>query len=221
MPSRPSPRLPHTPSAAALNFSKAMPSSTIIELASSAGNSEDIEYGEPPSHDNCDVSEDEMDLNLSSSTKFAGHTVAPFLAKHIPVQYAPLGGLVGPEDIAQKSPSTKFCYRHRPDLKCRRTADEPTMENLQRVSTFPLGIIHSDVSGSRDFITGRPAGHLSCLVSFLCISWQTSKSHASGYPYPVLLSSTLLPLRRCERPHPDRLHNSSSCRGFIQDSLLP
>lgn len=96
--------------------------------------------GKPPSHDHCDGHHDKEDstISISSTSKHAGQTIAPFLAKHIPQQYAPLGlhGQVerpSHDDAAQKDPNTKFCYRHRPDLKCRRTADEPLMENLQRV----------------------------------------------------------------------------------------
>ena len=101
---------------------------------------EKAEAGEPPSQDNCDLPHDPHDprIALSSTSKLAGRTVAPFLAKHIPQQYAPLG--LQPKPMAtllhgpnKKDPSTKYCYRHRPDSKCRRTADEPTMENLQRV----------------------------------------------------------------------------------------
>lgn len=69
-------------------------------------------------------------LAISSTTRAAGQTVAPFLAKHVPSQYAPMGG---PSSTRTKDPNTKYCYRHHPDSKCRRTADEPTMENLQRV----------------------------------------------------------------------------------------
>lgn len=96
------------------------------------------EAGQPPTHDNCDdhhhVGSDPT-ITLSSSSKLAGQTVAPFLAKHIPEQYAPLGKQTQPISSLQKDPNTKYCYRHQPDSKCRRTADEPTMENLQRVCT--------------------------------------------------------------------------------------
>lgn len=101
---------------------------------------ERAEAGEPPTQDNCDHEHDASDprIALSSTTKLAGQTVAPFLAKHIPEQYAPLGLRPTPKatlfkDPNKKDPNTKYCYRHRPDSKCRRTADEPTMENLQRV----------------------------------------------------------------------------------------
>jgi len=85
--------------------------------------------------DNCDGKHNGTDptITISSTSKLAGQTVAPFLAKHIPSQYAPLGLGPQPTTSSQKDPNTKYCYRHRPDSKCRRTADEPTMENLQRV----------------------------------------------------------------------------------------
>lgn len=68
----------------------------------------------------------------ATPARFADGNVAPFLAKHIPKQYAPLGS--SPLQPSEASPAnSKFCYRHRPDLKCRRQADEPSMEHLQRV----------------------------------------------------------------------------------------
>ncbi|KAF7903844.1 uncharacterized protein EAE98_006191 [Botrytis deweyae] len=93
-----------------------------------------VESIEPLSmEDNCRADHDHSDptITISSTSKLAGQTVAPFLAKHIPEQYAPFGP---PQttSISRKDPNTKYCYRHRPDSKCRRTADEPTMENLQR-----------------------------------------------------------------------------------------
>ncbi|KAH6668788.1 WD40-repeat-containing domain protein [Halenospora varia] len=112
----------------------------------------DIEGGEPPSRENCGKDHDVMDttITLSSTDKVAGQTVTPFLAKHIPEQYAPLGPQSQPESgnsrelTKKKNPNTKYCYRHRPDSKCSRTADEPTMENLQReLETLP----HADQQG--------------------------------------------------------------------------
>jgi F-box/WD-40 domain protein MET30 len=61
-------------------------------------------------------------------------TVAPFLARHIPEQYAPLGSQTSPSGLMEKDYSnTRYCYRHHPDLKCRRRADEPSMDQLQKV----------------------------------------------------------------------------------------
>ncbi|KAI9706487.1 MAG: hypothetical protein M1836_003493 [Candelina mexicana] len=71
------------------------------------------------------------EISISSTSKLAGRTVAPFLAKHIPEQYAPLGIQTQSDIPPSKSSNTKYCYRHRPDLKCRRQADEPSMEQLQ------------------------------------------------------------------------------------------
>jgi F-box/WD-40 domain protein MET30 len=94
-----------------------------------------VEGGEPPLHNNCGEDQDVVDqtITLSSNSKMAGQSVTPFLAKHIPQSYAPLGNRPPATTASQKDPNTKYCYRHRPDSKCRRTADEPTMENLQRV----------------------------------------------------------------------------------------
>ncbi|KAL9084394.1 MAG: hypothetical protein Q9165_008108 [Trypethelium subeluteriae] len=73
-------------------------------------------------------------IAISSTSKHAGQMVAPFLAEHIPEQYNPFNR--PPETsksppIVQNSTNTKYCYRHRPDLKCRRQANEPSMEQLQ------------------------------------------------------------------------------------------
>lgn len=72
-------------------------------------------------------------MTIASTAKLAGQAVAPFLAKHIPDQYAPLGGPSQVKADESKNPNSKYCYRHRPDLKCRRQADEPSMDQLQRV----------------------------------------------------------------------------------------
>ncbi|KAF2104131.1 WD40 repeat-like protein [Rhizodiscina lignyota] len=71
-------------------------------------------------------------IAISSTSKAAGKMVAPFLAKHIPEQYNPLGGKHSPPMTPiDGHTNTKYCYRHRPDLKCRRQANEPTMDSLQ------------------------------------------------------------------------------------------
>ena len=84
--------------------------------------------------DGQDVCRDDHEtISISASSKLAGQTVAPFLAKHIPEQYAPGGGLDSSGNARMKDPNTKYCYRHRPDLKCRRQANEPSMDQLQHV----------------------------------------------------------------------------------------
>jgi hypothetical protein len=78
-----------------------------------------------------DVPSEKHISNMSSTSRMAGKTVAPFLTKHIPDQYAPQGITLG--GLPAGRSNTKFCYRHRPDLKCRRQADEPSMDQLQKV----------------------------------------------------------------------------------------
>ncbi|KAJ4299605.1 hypothetical protein N0V90_004851 [Kalmusia sp. IMI 367209] len=67
-------------------------------------------------------------VNKNASTKIE-KMIAPYLAQHIPQQYNPLGG--GGEQHVLANANTKYCYRHRPDMLCRKQADEPTMEQLQ------------------------------------------------------------------------------------------
>jgi F-box and WD-40 domain protein MET30 len=73
-------------------------------------------------------------ITIASTAKHAHQTVAPFLAKHIPSQYAPLGKAANTHQRydPMRDPNSKFCYRHRPDMLCRRQADEPSMDKLQR-----------------------------------------------------------------------------------------
>ncbi|KAG9839124.1 WD40 repeat-like protein, partial [Aureobasidium melanogenum] len=85
-------------------------------------------------HDNTN----DENISIPSNSKHAEQAIAPFLAKHIPTQYNPVGHLIPQStstdlnhDHHQDPSSTKFCYRHRPDLKCRRQANEPSMEQLQ------------------------------------------------------------------------------------------
>ena len=79
-------------------------------------------------------------ISIPASSKYAGQTVAPFLARHIPDQYAPMGAL-DPAGVAErKDPNTKYCYRHRPDRKCRRQPNEPSMEQLQHVSVMEASV---------------------------------------------------------------------------------
>lgn len=97
-------------------------------------------------------------VTLSATSKMAGQTVAPFLAKHIPQQYAPMGGVDSSGSPKTKDPNTKYCYRHRPDQKCRRQANEPSMEQLQHVSTGSTDLleqISNSPTGTRSLATGR------------------------------------------------------------------
>ncbi|KEF52524.1 F-box and WD-40 domain-containing protein MET30 [Exophiala aquamarina CBS 119918] len=84
-------------------------------------------------HDHDAITDSAKDFTIASTAKHARETVAPFLAKHIPAQYAPLGQSNAPQPSfkARKDTNSKFCYRHRPDKLCRRQVDEPSMEKLQ------------------------------------------------------------------------------------------
>ena len=89
-------------------------------------------------------SDEDSNITITSTSKLAGQTVAPFLAKHIPEQYAPLGGLEVSAGQPKKDANSKYCYRHRPDLKCRRQANEPSMDQLQRVREWSVPL-HIDI----------------------------------------------------------------------------
>ncbi|KAI0129108.1 WD domain-containing protein [Xylariales sp. AK1849] len=67
------------------------------------------------------------------SQQLVGQAVTPFLREHIPGIYAPIGKPDFPAmaSPSTKDPSSKFCYRHRPDSKCRRAADESKMGLIQ------------------------------------------------------------------------------------------
>jgi F-box/WD-40 domain protein MET30 len=74
---------------------------------------------------------EETEEAQASKSKKIEKMITPYLAQHIPQQYNPLGGADTSNDKGKGN--TKFCYRHRPDLLCRRQADEPSMEQLQQV----------------------------------------------------------------------------------------
>ena len=83
---------------------------------------------------NVDTKHQSGELSVgSASTKITDQSIAPFLAKHIPDQYSPFDPSLS--HLSERFYSnSKYCYRHRPDLKCRRQADESSMEKLQSVS---------------------------------------------------------------------------------------
>ncbi|EAQ91571.1 hypothetical protein CHGG_03506 [Chaetomium globosum CBS 148.51] len=66
------------------------------------------------------------------SSSLIGKTVTPFLKEHIPAMYAPVGRSRNEQSAREKNPNTKYCYRHRPDSKCRRAADEAKMVMIQQ-----------------------------------------------------------------------------------------
>lgn len=82
--------------------------------------------------------EDKSRLANMSST-LVGQTVTPFLKEHVPSLYAPVSKIESAfpnEPSRQKEYNSKYCYRHRPDSKCRKAADENKMAMIQSVR-FP------------------------------------------------------------------------------------
>ncbi|KXT18233.1 hypothetical protein AC579_2871 [Pseudocercospora musae] len=111
---------------------------------------------------------DEQNISIQTSTKAAEMSVAPFLSEHIPTQYNPIGQPRSHSLLAQneeeKKLSTKFCYRHRPDLKCRRQANEPSMEQLQDEMS---GLSQSDqqaISHVWSLFSAAPAKHRNLML---------------------------------------------------------
>ncbi|KAK3984192.1 hypothetical protein QBC44DRAFT_346166 [Cladorrhinum sp. PSN332] len=71
------------------------------------------------------------DSMTNMSSLLIGKTVTPFLREHIPSLYAPVGKSQNEETNKLANPNTRYCYRHRPDSKCRRAADEAKMVMIQ------------------------------------------------------------------------------------------
>lgn len=67
------------------------------------------------------------------SSDIISQTVTPFLREHIPSNYAPISKFDSDDTSMSKDPNSKFCYRHQPDSKCRKAADEGKMVMIQKV----------------------------------------------------------------------------------------
>lgn len=68
---------------------------------------------------------------IAASSTQADENTAPFLTRNIRYHYTSMNRFE-PRRI-DLNPNSKYCYRHRPDLKCRRQADELTMDKMQQV----------------------------------------------------------------------------------------
>jgi hypothetical protein len=91
-----------------------------------------------PSRETCDrrrPGEDDASRLPNISQQFINQSMTPFLREHIPSLYAPIGkpDLPSMASLKNKDPNSKYCYRHRPDSKCRRAADESKMALIQSV----------------------------------------------------------------------------------------
>lgn len=70
---------------------------------------------------------------MSNMSSLVSQTVTPFLREHIPSNYAPISKVDSDDTSKSRDPNSMFCYRHRPDSKCRKAADENKMVMIQRV----------------------------------------------------------------------------------------
>ncbi|KAI2642738.1 quinon protein alcohol dehydrogenase-like superfamily [Xylaria nigripes] len=89
-----------------------------------------------PTRDTCDrrrPGENDASRLPNVSQQSMSQSVTPFLREHIPALYAPMSKLDLPhmENLKNKDSNSKYCYRHRPDSKCRRAADESKMALIQ------------------------------------------------------------------------------------------
>lgn len=124
-----------------------------------------------------DVDFGEQNISIPASSRHAEQTVAPFLAEHIPMQYNPVGnghasGLAmqstssqeqNQHEVGEKS-NTKFCYRHQPDLKCRRQANEPSMEQLQNELATLSQTDQQAISHVWSLFSAAPAKHRNMML---------------------------------------------------------
>jgi F-box/WD-40 domain protein MET30 len=112
---------------------------------------------------------EEQSISLSSTSKQAEQTVAPFLTEHIPSQYNPVGpprsALPQTEqDTPVEANSSKFCYKHRPDLKCRRQANEPSMDQLQNELASLSQSDQQAISHVWSLFSAAPAKHRNLML---------------------------------------------------------
>lgn len=73
---------------------------------------------------------------MTVPNKLADRNVAPFLAKYIPEQHtsSDVNNSKKEKPYECKDQTSVHCCRNRSEIKCRRQADESTMDQLQRVS---------------------------------------------------------------------------------------
>ncbi|KAB8360690.1 hypothetical protein FH972_024427 [Carpinus fangiana] len=125
------------------------------------GSSLGLVAGQPifyPREDTTSTPEPKEDLSSAGSS-----TITPFLTKHIPKQYDPLGERNQTGARNDKS-NTKFCYRHHPDLKCRRQADEPSMDQMQKeLATLPPSD-QAGISNVWSLFSAAPSRHRNLML---------------------------------------------------------
>lgn len=212
-----------------LPTTRQMASTMTIQLPPSLISVKDIDAGSPPTQDVCDAEHNHNSghtiSKVSSTSKIAGEAVGEFLARHIPDQYAPQGDLSDKRSNSedkQRNPNTKFCYRHRPDLKCRRTMDETSMAVMQKVSPdlFVLTDFVLIVTEPRDLAASRSTSHRPRMVNLLSGASPTSKSYARWHSLPMLLSTTITSCMLGARTTTNRFHICIARGDISEDSWV-
>ncbi|KAL1893005.1 hypothetical protein Sste5346_006685 [Sporothrix stenoceras] len=94
----------------------------------------DHEHNHDHPHDHRRPDEEDGSRRLKMSSTLMSKTVTPFLKDHIPGLYSPMTkrGTIKDMEGRNKDPNSRYCYRHRPDSKCRRAADESKMVKIQQ-----------------------------------------------------------------------------------------
>lgn len=120
-------------------------------------------------------------LMSAGSSKRADETVMPFLTEHIPNIYNAVGAedrqpgkewsaaenleeLETPQPPPPERANTQFCYRHRPDLKCRRQANEPSMDQLQNELATLSQSDQQAISHVWSLFSAAPAKHRNLML---------------------------------------------------------
>ncbi|CAN8097126.1 unnamed protein product [Discula destructiva] len=82
---------------------------------------------------NCDREDRTRLANMNMPSNLVGQAVTPYLKEHVPSLYAPVSKIDASysRQSLTKNFNSKFCYRHRPDSKCRKSADEDKMAMIQ------------------------------------------------------------------------------------------
>ncbi|KAF2655658.1 sulfur metabolite repression control protein-like protein SconB [Lophiostoma macrostomum CBS 122681] len=100
-------------------------------------------------------------VNEGASKKLE-RMITPYLAQHIPQQYNPLGG--DQDNARPPNANTKYCYRHRPDMLCRRQADELSMEQLQKELGHETQADQQSINNVWSLFSAAPAKHRNLML---------------------------------------------------------
>ncbi|KAH4223382.1 hypothetical protein HBI06_135080 [Parastagonospora nodorum] len=112
-------------------------------------------------HTHGDAAAEHLDERKS---KQIGKMITPYLAQHIPQQYNPQGADSNGQDAPRSTADTKYCYRHRPDLLCRRQADEPSMQELQDELQRESQVDQQSIANVWSLFSAAPSRHRNLML---------------------------------------------------------